>query len=1218
MPRNVITSIANRPGRRLASLALALSFCSVQLFAQGTAGSITGLVQDASGKVLPGAKVTAFNQNQKAVTAVDLTNGQGVYVFNPLPVSTYTITIEAAGFKTYTQKDIVLNVNDKIGLPPIVLTVGSVSESVSVEADAVALETVTATRSGLVDNNQINDLPVQTRTNVATSYLREIPGSAPDVASNFNGGRVTDVVNQLDGVTLMDAGNNGLGYSYSIEAVGEVKVTTNGFTAEYGRAAGFQVSSVLKSGTSNIHGSGFWFHQNEGLNANTSIDKMQPSASSPLGIQKPLNRGMLAGFTLGGPVWMPVGPLKKLGKQKLFWFTSFEFHPTKTNTVVTLTVPTMAEAQGNFAGLITNTSAPVVVMNPTTHTPYPNNQVPQTSINPYGQALLTLIATQDPPNVVGQPLYNHLSTLPILPSRIWDDIYKVDYNINEKNRLSGHFLRYHNNNQSYGGLNTLGDVDWSLYNRPDGEWSLALNFVTIFSATMTNELNYGRSYNFLPTQAPTGSSPYLKVNSPGWGSVPVLNAGADPSGMLPGFNFAGSNITNAPNFGTNGLPYINKNPISDYVDNLTKVWGTHTLKAGVYVETGTKDQTATADVNGTYNFTPDSANPGDTGWGFANALIGNFDTYTQASKFLNGQYNYRNYEWYVQDSWKALPNLTINYGLRMEVVPPWFEEHNTIAGFFPQLYNPTQAVELYQPYCSNGATSCSGATRVARNPNTGATLPSAFIGTEIPGIGNRFNGTSVAGQNGIPDGMMKSRGIQWAPRIGFSWSPFGANGKTVVRGGAGISYNRIEGQMVFNELSDPPNLVEASLYYGNVQDLGGSTPLQAVGQSTGNSLDGHVPTVYNFNFGVQRELPWKGLLDVSYVGSIGNHLLTFTPYNNDAPGSAWLPRNQDPTMAVTSATVLGANALPPNFYRPYLGYAGALPLASNITNGSLITFDSNSNYNALQTSYKKRMSSGLQIGVNYTYSKSLGTMSQEFNNSATATPFGNPVSSVNVKKVNYGPLLYSRTHSLNIDVLYNLPNGAIAKSFLDNVVGKAILSGWQISAIAGYASGPPQIAYFTIQGVSQQLQNQEYTGSADIQPRATLLCNPTTSGPKTRQQWINTSCMGPGLVGSIGADSGSGAFNGLGFRNWDSALLKRFSLGKDSRRYGQLRFEAYNVFNHPEWSGINLTPTFSPTTGQITNLPSNGGGIFGYGALNTMRAAGQASRNVQLGAKIVF
>jgi hypothetical protein len=1204
MLQNGIRNIQNRGGQWLAPLALSL-FCAVHLFGQGTAGSITGVVQDAQGAVVVGAKVTAFNQNEKAVTSVVNTNGSGVYVFSPLPVASYTITVEAQGFKSYSQKDIVLNVNDNLGLPPVALTVGAVSESISVEANAVALETVTATRSAVVDNTQINELPVATRTNVASAYLREIPGSSPDASSNFNGQRSSDAVNQLDGVTMMDAGNNGVNYSYSIEAVGEVKVSTNAFTAEFGRSSGYQVSSVLKSGTSDIHGSGFWFHKNEGLNANSSMNNM----TLPTPIQKPLSRDMLSGFTVGGPVWMPFGPLKKLGRQKLFWFTSFEFHPSKSNTVVTLEVPTLAEANGDFTGLTDNTGKPVILHGNGIN----NNIISPSLINQYGKALLTLINTQDPVNVTGNPLYNHLSTLPILPSRIWDDIYKIDYNISQKHRIAGHLLRYHNSNNSYGGLNTIGNVDWSLYNRPDGEYSIAINFVSVLSPTMTNEFNYGRSYNYLPTSIPTGNSPYLKVNAPGWGNVPVLNPGADPSGFLPGFNFspAGSNISNGPSFSTQGLPYINRNPISNYSDNLSKLWGTHTLKAGAFIEWATKYQTATADTNGTYNFTNDSANPGDTGYGFSNALLGNFDTYSQASHFFNGAYNYRNYEWYIQDSWKMRSNLTINYGLRMELIPPWFEGKNQVSGFFPDLFNPAQEVALYQPYCSNGATSCSGATRIARNPITGATLPfPALIGTEVPGIGNRFNGAVQAGTGNVPAGMINSRGVQWAPRLGFSWSPFG---KTVVRGGGGVSYSRVSGQGIFNELSNPPNLVEASLYYGNVNDLNGSTPLQAVGQSTGLSRDGHIPTVYSFNFGIQRELPWKGLLDVSYVGTIGNHLVTFNPFNNTAPGSAWLPQNQDPTLAATSGTVLGANALNPNFYRQYLGYAGAVPLAQNNTNGSLVGYGSNENYNGLQVSYKKRMSNGLQFGTNYTWSKALGTMSQEFNNGG-ATPFGNPVSSVNVRAVNYGPLSYDRRHALNIDIVYNLPSAAIKHTFLDNPVGKGLLSGWQLSAIGGYSSGAPQFAFFTIAGVSQTVQNQEYTGSADIQPRATLICNPTDSGPKTQTQYINTSCLQPGLRGSIGADSGSGAFRGLGYRNWDASIMKRFQLGSEAKRAMQIRFETYNTFNHPEWSGINLAPTFNASTGAITNLANPVTNQFGYGALNGIRAA----RTVQLGARFTF
>ena len=1190
--------------------AAGMLLCTAPLFAQNTAGSINGSVQDSQGAVIAGAKVAALNQEENAVITTVNTNREGVFVFNPLKVGTYTITVEAQGFKTFSQKNIVLNVNDALGLPPINMQVGGVNESVTVEANAVALETVTATRSSVVDNTQLTELPISTRTNVATAYLREIPGNPPDSTGNFNGQRSGEVLNQLDGVTMMDAGNNGANFSYSIEAIGEVKVSTNAFTAEFGRSGGYQVASVLKSGTTNLHGSGFWFHKNEGLNANSFTNNMQ-------NIQKPLNRDMLSGFTIGGPIWMPFGPLKKLGRQKAFFFTSFEFHPTKTNTVVTLTAPSAANAAGNFAGLTDNASKAVTLIDPTNKQAFAGNVIPQSRINPYGQALLNLIVAQDPVNVSGQPLYNHLSTLPTLPSRIWDDIYKFDYNISDKHRVAFHLLRYHNSNQSYGGLNTVGNVDWFLYNRPDGEYSIAVNFVSVITPTMTNEFNFGRSYNFLPTDNPTGNSPYLKSVSTGWGGVPVLYPQADPSGLLAGFNFAGSNISNAPQFGTNGLPYANRNPILNITDNVTKVIGTHTVKAGLFVEHGIKYQTATADVNGTYNFALDSANPGDTGWGYANALLGNFDTYTQASKFLNGAYHYNNYEWYVQDSWKFRPNLTFNFGLRMEVLPPWFEEHNNVASFEPGMYDPKQAVALFQPYCSNGAASCSGTTRVARNPLTGALLPSAFIGTEVPGVGNRFNGAIQANTNGLPAGMMQGRGVQWAPRLGFSWSPFGSN-KWVVRGGGGISYSRIEGQAIFNELPNPPNLVEAQLYYGNIGDLNGATPLQAVGQSTGVAGDGHLPTVYSFNMGVQRELGWKGLLDVSYVGTISNHLAVFSPYNNLAPGSAWLPQNQDPTLAATSTTVLGANALPPNFYRQYLGYGGQVNNTANNTNGSIWGFGANANYNGLQVSYKKRMSNGIQIGAHYTWSKALGVLSQD-NNNGGLNLFANPVSSVNVRKISYGPLQFDRRQALNIDIVYNLPSGAIRKTFLDNYAGRTLLSGWQLSAIGGYASGPPQIATYSLQGVSQTVVNQEITGSADIAPRAVLVCNPTATGPKTQSQFINTSCLQPALRGSVGGDSGIGEFVGLGYRNWDMSLMKKFGLGGEGRRYMQLRLETYNTFNHTEWSGINLTPTFNATTGAITNLPASGGGIFGYGALNAVRSAVTGfSRTVQIGARIAF
>ena len=181
------------------SIAVFFLCSSLSLVAQNTAGSITGVVQDSQGAVIPGAKVTALNQEEHAVNASTVTNHEGVFVFNPLKVATYTINIEAPGFKTFSQKNIVLNVNDAIGLPPIVMALGSLSETISVEANAVALETVTATRSAVVNATQLQELPISTRTNIATAYLREIPGNPPDSTGNFNGQRNSEVTNQLDG-----------------------------------------------------------------------------------------------------------------------------------------------------------------------------------------------------------------------------------------------------------------------------------------------------------------------------------------------------------------------------------------------------------------------------------------------------------------------------------------------------------------------------------------------------------------------------------------------------------------------------------------------------------------------------------------------------------------------------------------------------------------------------------------------------------------------------------------------------------------------------------------------------------------------------------------------------------------------------------------------------------------------------------------------------------
>jgi len=1191
-------SIVSRPVWLL-GVALCLFFSQPSaLMSQSTSGSISGIVQDSQGAVIPGAKVTALNQDQNAINGEIATDGAGVFVFPNLPApANYTLTVEVPGFEKYSQRNIALGASAQRGLAPFVLKIGSLKDTVTVEANAVQLETVTATRSQAVNQQQIVDLPVASRSNIATAYLREVPGAPVDSPSNINGLPAVQQTVTMDGVTFMDMGNAGANFSLSMEAVGQVTVVTNSMGAEYGRSGGFQVSSVIKSGSKDFHGSGYWYHKNEGLNANSWTNNFQ-------NIRKPISRALNSGFTIGGPVWMPFGPLKKVGRNRLFFFVNFEFDPSKSNSVQQLTMPTMAQVGGDFSGVKNNAGLAVVVKDPLTGSAFPNNLVPPTRINAIGAGLLKLLATNGTPNITGQTSYNFQRTLPTQTRPVWQDIYKFDWNITANNRLSVHYLRYHNNYTALAG----GNLAWSYYPSPDGESSWAFNFVSLLGPTMTNELTAGEGKNFLPQGLPESTSPFYKANWPGWGSAPVLYPNADSYKLISAFNFGSSGISNAPSWAANNsaLPYVNEQPIRNVSDNLTKVAGGHTIKAGFFMELAAKNQSSTNNQFGTYNFGVDSSNPGDTGWAFANALLGNYASFTQQSRFIVSRYKYRNYEWYFQDSWKLRPNLTVNAGLRMALLPPWTETDDNLAVFDQSLWDPSASarVVLYQPYCANGAASCSNA--VARNPLTGQTLSAAYIGTEVIGVGNYLNGMARAGTKGVPRGLINTLPPQLAPRVGFSWSP---TSNTVIRGGAGVFHTRVELDEILQAVNSAPVNISSQLNYGNISDLaggGGGTPIQAVTSALAVPRDGKVPTSYNFNLGIQRVLPSNTLLDVSYVGTIANHLIGDVQYNAPPLGSAWLPQNQNPTLATTANTILGANALPANFYRPYLGLGGLGVQFNTGAPGTMTVHGFSSNYNSLQISVQRRAGKRLTFGAHYTWSKALGTISGDFQ---AVNPF-------NTRAANYGPLSFDRRQNFNIDYTYNIPNGA--RGFLNNIVGKELLNGWQLSGVTGFAAGAPITAGYSYQNISPTVVNQEITGSPDLAPRGVLVCNPTTSGPHTREQYINTSCILPASKGSIGADSGVGAFRGLGYRNWDASLTKKFFLGNEETRSLSFRFEAYNVFNHTEWSGFNATPTFSQATGAITNfqsyLPSTGGGWNGYGALNAVRAA----RSVQLGARFNF
>ena len=367
---------------------------SIPVSGQQSFGSISGVVQDTQGAVVPNAKVQLINEAQGAVARQVSTNSEGTFVFTPLPPATYSLTVEASGFKKYLKREITLFAQDKIGLPPISLELGAANEAVTVEANAAQLQTVSAERSGVLTGTQMVELASNTRN--FTDLLKTVAGFNADT-NNANGLRTDENAIAVDGTSVMDVGNNSAGgWRMNSDIIAEFKVLTDGQQAEFGRAAASNITVVTKSGSQEFHGVGYEFYRNEWLNANTFTNNYA-------GLARPRNRNSTFGFNVGGPVYIPHH--FNTQKEKLFFFTNWEFQrPRVFDNLVRLTVPTMAERNGDFSKSASN-SRPVIIRDPLSGAPFPGNQIPQPRWNQYGLQLMNVYPA---PNLLGvDPGFNY-------------------------------------------------------------------------------------------------------------------------------------------------------------------------------------------------------------------------------------------------------------------------------------------------------------------------------------------------------------------------------------------------------------------------------------------------------------------------------------------------------------------------------------------------------------------------------------------------------------------------------------------------------------------------------------------------------------------------------------------------------------------------------------------------------------------------------------------
>jgi hypothetical protein len=1159
-----------------ATILLVLFVLAIQGYAQSITGSLNGRVVDQQAAAVPNARVTAIEQSKNTEVTTNSTAAGDFSIPGLLP-GTYTVTVEAQGFKKLTRANIALNASDKIALGDLIVEVGAVTESIEVSATAALLQTESVERGSAVTGQQVTNIATDGRAPLDMAKL--IPGvqfttgatyavgNAANGANNFtaNGTRPSQNQVTINGIGDVDTGNNGgMNVSVSNDAVQEFKVLTGTYQAEYGRSAGAQIQLVTKTGTEQYHGSGYLYHRNEGLNANTFLNNIRPQFGLAV-IPKPLFRYNDPGYNFGGPIAIPGVWTRARNKAFFFWSQEWQ-EQLVPNTARNVTVPTTLERSGNFSQSQLSNHNPLTIYDPTTRQAFAGNIIPASRIWAPGQALLNILPQPNVglaanSNLPAGANYNYTSQLAGAQPRR-EDLLRLDYNVTNNLRVFGHYINDVQNTVVPYGSFVLGlNLPIAPIADPIPGHSLAAGATYVINPTMTNEFNWGYTKNTINIFATTNG---LSQQALGSNPLPVLYPNAVQNSYLPQVNFGGTSVGVSPTFGSGDAPFINYNTTFDFTDGLTKVWGKHTVKAGFYMQRSRKNQTSFASFNGSYNFGDTGgltgANPLDSGDSWANALLGVYNSFTQAQNHINGQYRYWNIEEYVQDTWKITPRLTLDYGLRGSWYQPQYDSSLQASTFILANWDPKQAPRLYIP-AINPATGARNAYDAVNN----VYLPVNDIGLLIPGSGNFTNGICQAG-GCINKYLTKNRGEQWSPRFGVAWDVTGKQ-DLVIRTGGGIYYDRIQGNRTFDTVTNPPEAFSVTEQYGFAQQLSPSTALLSPPSAVEVDPTGKVPTTYSYQFSVQKRLPWSMILDTAYVGSASRHQQDNRNLNWSAFGTTFSPSAVDPTVAgVSSSRPIGTNVLPQNFEARIYGYGNINLYESNAT----------ANYNALQVQLQKRTTHGLFFGVAYTWSKAMATsLSGGTNDNSFVRP-----DQYN-RLANYAPTSFDRRHVLTVNYVYQTPRVKWGNAFT-----RIATDGWQISGVTIAQTGAPFTPSVSVQNSSNQIVTGSYTEGA--RPVIVQGCDPYTHSGDWRT-YLNPSCFLPPSPSSIGLESGINYLNAPGGVEFDLALQKEFATLREGRLRFQFRADAFNVFNHSIFTGVNSGLSFlsypANSSGVITGLP---------------------------------
>ena len=1157
-------------------LCLVLLVCACSM-AQTVTGSLVGLVVDPAGSVIPDVKIQLTNQGTSAAI-VATADSSGIFRFPNLNPAIYSVSVQAKGFKTRIVKDISVGLSENRDLGRLTLDIGNVTEEITVTAETTPVQTSTSERSSVIEGNQLNSEAIRGREMM--SFMRMLPGVVDTtVGRDATGGSVLGGLTfngstgltgfMVDGVSDMDTGcsNCFTHFEPNIDSIGEVKVLTSNYQAEFGRNAGGAITVVTKSGTQTFHGSGWWTHRHEDLNANDYFNNIT-------GLNRSRYRFNIAGWSLGGPVFIPKH--FNTGKTKLFFFASQEYTRQLVNSANQYrSMPTAAERIGDFSHSVNGSNALITITDPSSNAPFPGNIIPQNRINGWGQAMLNFFPL---PNTsfaqgTGQYLQDNFQAAGSAPHPRRNDLVRLDMNLTSKLNA---YLRWGHDADDWVELfqssqflkGPTGDITQD-HPAPGHGMLASANY--IFSPTLVNQFTFSKTLNhwswfevdpaavnrsvFAGTSnTPQAGQPLpslfpLHTVGPGIGGSQLVegpaNASNGYSNYIPNLSFSG-NPPNTPSY-TNGNPeYSNNNIIDTATDNLSKVWRNHSIKTGVYAEFNRKIQPCgSAGCNGytgNYSFNTDANNPLNTNNGFANALLGYYDTYTEWTAKIIVNDTFWNVEFYAQDNWRVTKRLTLDYGIRFYHQTPEVDKQpgNEFAYFDPTKYDRTTAPRFYVPAIVGGK-------RVAQDPGTGVTAGVGLIGLFVPNSGNPADGFVTAGKNGVPWNTYSTTPLAFAPRLGFAYDVFG-NGKTAIRGGVGVFYDRLDGNEVYSMASNPPIVYAPTAYYGQLSTLasaGGVLGPQTITQWAGHT---RLPQVRSASFGVQQNVGFGTVLDVSYQGTFGLNRNVYKNFNAIPIGTDFLPQYIDPT-------VTGNKPVTANLERTIYPSLGTL---------NQFVFNGKSSYNGLQSTLRKRLAKGLLFGVSYSWSRAMQLLAFD------------PLVANNYSR-NYGPQSIDRRQTLGVNYAYDFPKPGQA---MHNKFLSAIADNWQISGITTANSGGPFTPSFST------TNGEDITGSTNEGARIDVVGNPFANVPTNPslpngKLAFNPAAFAVPAVGTIG-NAGTNIMYGPGWINFDASLSKSIPIGSEKRLL-KFRVEAFNVFNHTEFSGVSSSFTFNPATGANTN-----------------------------------